>query len=50
MQDKIAKDEYTDFTIILPKSTLDAPVTQSQPLMLQLNQTGDNFSIHLPEK
>ena len=48
IQEKIAKGEYIDFIALLPKSMFGAPEPQSQTLTLQLNQSGDNFSIQSP--
>jgi len=42
------RSEYIDFTTILPKSMFGAQEPQSQMLTLQLNPSGDNFSVQLP--
>ena len=39
------KGEYIDFTILLPKAMFGAPESQSQTLTLQLNQSGDSYSV-----
>jgi len=48
IQDKIARGEYVDFTTLLPKSMFGAPESQSQTLTLELNPSGDNYSIKSP--
>ena len=39
------KGEYIDFTTLLPKAMFGAPESQSQTLTLQLNQSGDSYSV-----
>ena len=48
IQERIARGEYIDFTALLPKSMFGAPESQSQTLTLQLNSSGDNYSIQPP--
>jgi len=45
IQERIAKDEYIDFTSLLSKSMFGASEYQSQSLTLQLNPSGENYSI-----
>jgi len=46
--EKIAKGEYIDFTTLLPKSMFGASESQPQSLTLQLNSSGENYSIQPP--
>jgi len=45
IQEKIQKGEYIDFSTLSPKSMFGAPEPQSQTLTIQLNPSGDNFSV-----
>lgn len=45
IQEKIQKGEYIDFSTLSPKSMFGAPEPQSQTVTIQLNSSGDNFSI-----